>query len=211
MRSWSSDLQCPRCDIAMFGAELETFEVTACGGCGGLWLDKQTRRRMARKRRSGAVRLAELAARKSTRTAQTESKVGCTICNKPMRRKRVKGTHVVVDVCAKHGTWFDREELPKVAHAVLERRFARAEAKLLAAVQKTKLTRGERNVVEMMRSPDQARSGSSSNVIKRGGGLAGLAIGLVFELTIGRAIRKRRQSRQNDWFRFLEREDLIEE
>lgn len=208
IRSWKSELSCPRCKVGMFGAALESFLVTACGGCGGVWLDKKTRRRMARKRHSGAVRLAELAARKSTRGADTKSKIGCLQCDARMRRKRIKGTNVIVDVCAQHGTWFDKEEMPKVAAALLERHLEREEAKLLAAARDERLTPGERRAVELMHSPEPDADGP--NISFSGGGVIGLAIALIFDLTLGNYLRKRWRDRRNEWLHFAGREDEIE-
>ena len=41
--------------------------------------------------------------------------VACPVCRALMNRRNFGGVSgVIVDVCAKHGTWFDRGELPRV-------------------------------------------------------------------------------------------------
>jgi Zn-finger nucleic acid-binding protein len=43
----------------------------------------------------------------------------CAVCGQMMNRKNFGGASgVIVDVCAKHGTWFDAEELPQVLEFV---------------------------------------------------------------------------------------------
>jgi len=43
----------------------------------------------------------------------------CTVCEQMMNRKNFGGSSgVIVDVCAKHGTWFDAGELPQVLEFV---------------------------------------------------------------------------------------------
>jgi Zn-finger nucleic acid-binding protein len=43
----------------------------------------------------------------------------CSVCRQMMNRKNFGGSSgVIVDVCAKHGTWFDAGELPQVLEFV---------------------------------------------------------------------------------------------
>ena len=62
----------------------------------------------------------------------------CAVCQQMMNRKNFGGASgVVVDVCAKHGTWFDAGELPQVLEFVktggLVRERAREQERLRAA------------------------------------------------------------------------------
>lgn len=56
---------------------------------------------------------------------------GCPICRDMMNRKNFGGTSgIIVDVCAKHGTFFDAGELPRVLAYVRRGGLAKAQATL---------------------------------------------------------------------------------
>jgi Zn-finger nucleic acid-binding protein len=45
--------------------------------------------------------------------------VPCPVCSKLMNRVNFGNcSHVVVDVCAQHGTWFDRDELRRIVEFI---------------------------------------------------------------------------------------------
>jgi Zn-finger nucleic acid-binding protein len=56
----------------------------------------------------------------------------CSVCGQMMNRKNFGGASgVIVDVCAKHGTWFDAGELPQVLEFVQSGGLERARAREL--------------------------------------------------------------------------------
>jgi Zn-finger nucleic acid-binding protein len=43
--------------------------------------------------------------------------IPCPVCRKPMQRAKAGNTWVELDWCNGHGSWFDRGELQRIAHA----------------------------------------------------------------------------------------------
>lgn len=88
--------------------------------CGGVWTDTLASRRIATTVDRELVGIARDAAK---RAAESERDLGsstppdaaraCPICEGPLTC--VRSGHVPVDVCATHGTWFDRDELGRLA------------------------------------------------------------------------------------------------
>ncbi|HSU15497.1 zf-TFIIB domain-containing protein [Longimicrobium sp.] len=112
-------LACPRCAGELKPVQLGSSRVRECAGCAGLWVDNQTFLSICVDRE----RLADVgperpAAGTSSAAGGIDTRVKylrCPVCRSMMDRinfARVSG--VVVDVCADHGTWFDRNELHRI-------------------------------------------------------------------------------------------------
>jgi Zn-finger nucleic acid-binding protein len=95
------------------------WEVLACMACGGVWADAEASRRIATTVDREIVSIAKRAA---THAAESEPRLerltpdgarACPVCGGALRS--VRSGHVPVDVCAPHGTWFDRDELGRLA------------------------------------------------------------------------------------------------
>jgi Zn-finger nucleic acid-binding protein len=84
-----------------------------CGRCGGQFVEVAAFRDLLERHAldAGVVR-----PRTEARAfAGPVRYVACPVCRALMNRRNFGGTSgVIVDVCAKHGTWFDRGELPRV-------------------------------------------------------------------------------------------------
>jgi hypothetical protein len=50
--------------------------------------------------------------------APTAPPLACPACAEPMLRTRVARAEVELDTCARHGTWYDRDEMGRVAAAI---------------------------------------------------------------------------------------------
>jgi Zn-finger nucleic acid-binding protein len=110
----SDDRVCPTCK-----KELVAFRGTGgilldCASCGGQFVEHELL--------SSLLESREVAGLAVTRRVN-RSKLGldpvryvpCPACRQLMNRKNFGGeSGVVVDVCSKHGTWFDEGELPRV-------------------------------------------------------------------------------------------------
>jgi Zn-finger nucleic acid-binding protein len=111
-----TDAPCPRCrqplEISALPADERDDRVRECPRCGGMFVPREA--------------LAEILYRAEQRGAMLEEKraglllepvtyLPCPLCHGSMNRVnfgRVSG--VIVDVCQKHGTWFDGGELTRV-------------------------------------------------------------------------------------------------
>jgi Zn-finger nucleic acid-binding protein len=96
--------------------------VFRCERCGGVWVDNAVSQRLVKVYETNIVLAAEDdVARRATTGVNTRPAVACPLCGVALGRVllRVDGG-VGRDACAKHGTWFDRDELPRVVRALTE-------------------------------------------------------------------------------------------
>jgi Zn-finger nucleic acid-binding protein len=112
-------------------ANVALFE---CSACAGLWIEKEIFEVMAERARSGqlpegfggsgpAGMEAEAAA-----PAQPLQYRPCVTCGALMNRRNYgRKSGVIVDVCARHGIWFDLHELDRLLRWIREGGEARAE------------------------------------------------------------------------------------
>jgi Zn-finger nucleic acid-binding protein len=73
--------------------------VSACGHCGGLWIDHASAGRIAHAAIDGA-------------TAVPADPMACPICRSALRAWNARG--ITIDRCDAHGLWFDHTELDRV-------------------------------------------------------------------------------------------------
>jgi Zn-finger nucleic acid-binding protein len=97
-----------------------------CSTCGGLWIDREVFEVMADKARLGV--LPEIGFSPAPADTPDEPQVAgapiyrpCVICGSLMNRRNQGGkSRVVVDVCARHGIWFDLHELDRLLRFIRE-------------------------------------------------------------------------------------------
>jgi len=113
--------KCPRC-----GEELR-IEVVAgaplerCPACEGLWVDRETAERLY-KNREQADPVRKMTKPKGpprqevdTKKVKKEGYIKCPVCQNIMNRQNFgRYSGVIIDVCMKHGTWFDADELRRI-------------------------------------------------------------------------------------------------
>ncbi len=106
---------CPACRGTLKPTESK-WHVRACNLCGGVWTDTEAARRIVTAVDRELVGLAKEAAthaHDSVATAPAGTPRPCPVCQKPLQE--VRAARVNVDVCAEHGTWFDRDELGRLS------------------------------------------------------------------------------------------------
>jgi Zn-finger nucleic acid-binding protein len=106
-------LPCPDCHGPMSVLDCGPGAVHDCGKCGGQFVEVAALRDLLERH---AVDTGIERPRTSARLAAAPVRyVACPVCRALMNRRNFGGVSgVIVDVCAKHGTWFDRGELPRV-------------------------------------------------------------------------------------------------
>lgn len=101
--------------------------ILECGTCGGLWVDREVFEVMAEKARLGM--LPEIGLEPTAAGAPPEEPAAegapayrpCIVCGALMNRRNQGGrSRVVVDVCARHGIWFDLHELDRLLRFIRE-------------------------------------------------------------------------------------------
>jgi Zn-finger nucleic acid-binding protein len=107
---------CPRCR-----KQLETLRVAeslfhGCKSCDGLWVGVETFENICADREKQSAVPGFLAMRKSQLNVLTKvSYVPCPDCGELMNRNNfARASGVIVDICKKHGVWFDFDELPSI-------------------------------------------------------------------------------------------------
>ena len=122
-------LACPDCRETMSGLDCGPGVVHDCGRCGGQFVDTAALRDLVERHDRLDV---GLGARPGQRIpVETRVRyVRCPVCSSMMNRRNFAGASgVVVDVCVKHGTWFDAGELPRVLTFVEAGGLSRARAR----------------------------------------------------------------------------------
>jgi Zn-finger nucleic acid-binding protein len=137
----ATDAPCPRCrsplEVANAAADARTHE---CPRCGGIFVSRDALADILCRAEIGGT-LPEVPSRVGSNVLGDVRYLPCPLCHASMNRVNFgKISGVIVDVCSKHGTWFDAGELTRVvsfaASGGLERSRARErEEKHVASVQ----------------------------------------------------------------------------
>jgi Zn-finger nucleic acid-binding protein len=118
------ELPCPACESRMPPSQVAGIAVNECPGCHGLWVSGDHFDALVR-------RAAELRQQRPTTAEQPRVQRGnpldravryrrCPECDQFMLRSNYKrSSGVVLDVCRRHGTWLDADELEQVAGFIL--------------------------------------------------------------------------------------------
>jgi Zn-finger nucleic acid-binding protein len=122
------DRLCPACNAAMLLVSIADFSAIGCKACSGLFLTHETFEMM----QDSQQRVIE-----STRAGSPTAAIGatrityvrCPVCRTLMNRKNfAAGSGVILDVCGRHGTWFDGGELEKIMDFIARGGLAKARA-----------------------------------------------------------------------------------
>jgi Zn-finger nucleic acid-binding protein len=122
-------LPCPDCHLPMTDLDCGPGAVHDCARCGGQFVELAALRDLLERHDHLEAGLARAPASARPATAPVRY-VACPVCSSLMNRRNFGGiSGVVVDVCAKHGTWFDAGELPRVLAFAESGGLARARAR----------------------------------------------------------------------------------
>src|SRR5262245_11013345 len=123
------ELPCPACSTPMVAQAVGGLAIHRCGSCDGLWIPEghlEPLVERAQKSRHSAppsgAPAPEPRFRGGNPAAQRVAYRRCPECDAQMQRRnfqRVSG--VIVDVCRRHGTWLDADELERIAGFVRAR------------------------------------------------------------------------------------------
>ena len=96
-----------------------------CTQCGGVWLSRVEVERLTRERddelAKASWRAFGVVAMLSPR-GDNRARLTCPECGSALTRAEIPETIYEIDVCAAHGTWFDRGELPAFVDSWSQRR-----------------------------------------------------------------------------------------
>lgn len=106
----------------MSAVRIGKVSLRECPRCEGLWADTASLEQICADREEQALVLGAAATVSSPGAVDLEKNIRylpCPICRGLMNR--VNFAHcsaVIVDVCAKHGTWFDKDELRRIVEFI---------------------------------------------------------------------------------------------
>jgi len=113
--------KCPRCDEELRIEVVAGAPLERCPGCEGLWVDRETAERLYQDRdQADPVRKMTKPAgpprqEVDTRKVKKEGYIKCPVCQTIMNRMNFgRYSGVIIDICNKHGTWFDADELRRI-------------------------------------------------------------------------------------------------
>lgn len=113
--------QCPRCRVPMNRVAVGSTTLRECATCEGLWVDAAAFEQICadREQQAAVLGVAMPAHAAPVRHENHVSYVPCPQCGQLMNRLNfARCSGVVVDVCRRHGTWFDRDELQRIVEFI---------------------------------------------------------------------------------------------
>jgi Zn-finger nucleic acid-binding protein len=120
---------CPRCSQKMEVLSIGNCDVLECASCLGLWVDPVTFERICADREQHSAILGSAAMQQPDLTAKVNY-IPCPDCAQLMNRANfARCSGVIVDLCKKHGIWFDRDELNRIIEFIQSGGLERSRAK----------------------------------------------------------------------------------
>ncbi|HVV71978.1 MAG TPA: zf-TFIIB domain-containing protein [Verrucomicrobiae bacterium] len=127
---------CPRCRVDMKAVVIGGSNLRECPRCEGVWADATSLQQICADREKQAAVLGMANPLPEGADGQIEQNIRylpCPVCTKLMNRVNfARCSHVVVDVCAQHGTWFDKDELRRIVEFIRSGGLDAARARELA-------------------------------------------------------------------------------
>ena len=113
---------CPRCREELETLKIDETGIRGCMKCDGLWLNVKTFEIVCADQERQSAVLGFLENR--TVRSQPLTKVNyvpCPDCGELMNRNNfARASGVIVDICKRHGVWFDADELPAIIEFIHE-------------------------------------------------------------------------------------------
>lgn len=130
-------MKCPGCGTGarLTSRRIGDTAVMECGRCAGLWLETGTFDRLTRQAADKALDVEETFGRSGLASPPRPwdgprrlTYRTCPVCGQLMHRRNFgRRSGVIIDVCRRHGAWFDAEELPRILRWVRSGGLVRAQ------------------------------------------------------------------------------------
>jgi Zn-finger nucleic acid-binding protein len=132
---------CPRCRRSLERIAIGDSSLAECSRCGGMWADVDTFEQIcADRERQSAVLTFGSRQEASAAPLTRISYVPCPDCGELMNRSNfAKASGVIIDICKKHGVWFDSEELPRIVDFIRGGGMQRARQRELDALEQERI------------------------------------------------------------------------
>ena len=144
----ATQLGCPGCGRTLSATQVADVTLAECTGCRGLWVpadhfERLIERATELRRAAGPGAAPAPRVKRGVASAKQVNYRRCPVCQALMQRRNFRrSSGVIVDVCHRHGSWLDADELEAIAgfvlsgaepSAVLEEEHRRAAAEAGAA------------------------------------------------------------------------------
>lgn len=137
--------KCPRCgDAELVAVMVGEHRVGECMRCTGLFVEHAVVEHITRRKADQAgLRLRAISA--APTEPETTAYLSCPRCAKHMtRRSFAERSGVILDYCAEHGVWFDRDELARVLEFIDAGGLMQAEERARRAASMRRMARDQR-------------------------------------------------------------------
>jgi Zn-finger nucleic acid-binding protein len=170
---------CPRCQIGMKTVAVGNSNLLECSQCEGIWVDVETLQQICTDREKQAFVSSVPPSIDQPLQFETAIRyVPCPICHELMNRVQFAHcSHIVVDVCKPHGTWFDKDELQRAVQFVQAGGLEKARTDQLAEIKDEQRKLEASRLYAPFFDPSPSRTGDDPRVNS-----ATSAIGLLFDL-----------------------------
>ena len=152
---------CPRCRITLRSLKIGSVLIRECERCGGFWSSVNTFEEIcaSREKQSAMLGFMDSYAHSNAKPPAI-SYVPCPDCGQLMNRSNyARSSGVIVDMCKRHGVWFDAGELPRIIEFIdrggLDR--AREKEKIALNDERQRLRDEERRLALMARRSGTAK------------------------------------------------------
>jgi Zn-finger nucleic acid-binding protein len=116
-----SGRKCPRCLVEMQAVVIGQATVLECGSCFGLWVDTTSFEAICadREQQAAVLGTASHEPPSTIGAGSTIKYVPCPECSLLMNRVNfARCSGVIIDLCKKHGIWFDCDELSRIVEYI---------------------------------------------------------------------------------------------
>lgn len=113
---------CPHCKTDMEKVLIGKIELEECPKCEGIWADAESVRQICAdtEEQSAVLGMAQsTSAQASADSDVAVHYVPCPVCHDLMNRVNFAHcSNVIVNVCGRHGTWFDKDQLRRIVEFI---------------------------------------------------------------------------------------------
>lgn len=112
---------CPRCRVRMNAVLVGKIKLLECAKCEGVWTDAGSLNQICtdHEEQAAVLGVAVHPPDDDNNPIEEVRYRPCPVCSKLMNRVNfAKCSHVIVDVCLAHGTWFDKDELRRIVEFI---------------------------------------------------------------------------------------------
>jgi len=160
--------KCPRCRLGLKEVQLGQMQLFECETCEGLWADKVSLEQICADRERQAAVLGMPGDINRDESVQLEQVryVPCPVCQKLMNRVNfARCSHVIVDVCREHGTWFDKDELRRIVEFIRSGGMDLARQKELDEIEERRRALSAQAAANAWTGPEDLKQHSSPSLL----------------------------------------------